>query len=119
MVFSFNATSCQPSCTDPDAPERCEKKPGCICPRGQVLEDDICINAIHCGCVDDSGRKVKARYLYPDRDHDIYLLKCYDYKINMIYLALPHLINFVVNRLIFIISNTNFKATLLKRGLKR
>ncbi|KAK2150453.1 hypothetical protein LSH36_404g01019 [Paralvinella palmiformis] len=66
MVFSFNATSCQPSCTDPDAPERCEKKPGCICPRGQVLEDDICINAIHCGCVDDSGRKIGSTWWSAD-----------------------------------------------------
>ncbi len=56
------APVCQNTCIEPDASKKCDLPPSetCVCPPGQVLNNDECIPASECGCVDKKfiSRKV-------------------------------------------------------------
>ncbi|ESN92723.1 hypothetical protein HELRODRAFT_189589 [Helobdella robusta] len=55
QIFSPRSTGCPETCDDPDAPATCTEPDligECVCPPGQVLFKDKCVNRTSCGCAD-------------------------------------------------------------------
>ena len=55
--YSELSTACHPTCADPFAPATCAlpDTENCLCPDGQLLEDDQCVAPDRCGCIDKNN----------------------------------------------------------------
>ena len=65
--YEFSTPACYATCGNPNAPEECHlpNTEGCVCPDTTMVVDQEqgCINATTCGCVDDFGNKWKVSVL--------------------------------------------------------
>ena len=57
--YNPNASACQATCSDPDAPDTCDKPnvEDCECIPGTILLGSKCVKPDQCGCKDLMGNR--------------------------------------------------------------
>ena len=70
MEFSYTAPACPPTCSDPDADEKCADdvmiREGCVCKEGFILSGDRCVPEEQCGC------QIRNRYFEVRGNHSVF-----------------------------------------------
>ena len=64
--YKRQGSACPASCSNPNAPQVCTLPDTevCICPDGQLLEEDICIDPSECGCIDMAGLRHEVEHVF-------------------------------------------------------
>ena len=64
MIYKKEVSACNPTCTNPDAPEQCNlpDTENCVCVLDtMVVEQGVCVMAETCGCTDSHGARYDVR----------------------------------------------------------